>query len=93
MTVALSIAIFATTYENDQVAEVETLVLWPTVIAEHSLGSRNGNPGGGRRLVSGPWFLRFSKDTNQSITLRSSSTSEWIMIIFSMASLIELYSS
>ena len=77
MTVALSIAIFATTYENDQVAEVETLVLRPTVIADRSLGSRNGNPVGGRRLVSGRWFLRFSKDTNGSITLRSISTSGW----------------
>ena len=41
------------------------------------------------RLVSGRWFLRFSKDTNGSITLRSISTSEWIMTLFAMASLIE----
>ena len=74
-----------------QVAEVETLVLWPTLIADRSLGSRNGNPGGGRRLVGGRWFLRFSKATNGSITLRS--TSEWIIILFAMASLIELYPS
>ena len=74
-----------------QVAEVETLILRPTVIADRSLGSRNGNPGGGQRLVSGHWFLRFSKDTNGSITLRSISTSEWIMILFAMASLTELY--
>ena len=47
------------------------------------------NPVGGRRLVSGRWFLRFSKDTNGSITLRSISTSEWIMTLFAMASLIE----
>ena len=72
-----------------QVAEVETLVLRPTVIAERSLGSRNGNPVGGRRLVSGRWFLRFSKDTNGSITLRSISTRAWIMTLFAMASLIE----
>ena len=72
-----------------QVAEVETLVLRPTVIADRSLGSRNGNPVGGRRLVSGRWFLRFSKDTNGSIILRSISTSEWIMTLFAMASLIE----
>ena len=72
-----------------QVAEVETLVLRPTVIANRSLGSRNGNPVGGRRLVSGRWFLRFSKDTNGSITLRSISTREWIMTLFAMASLIE----
>ena len=72
-----------------QVAEVETLVLRPTVIADRSLGSRNGNPVGGRRLVSGRWFLRFSKDTNGSITLRSISRSEWIMTLFAMASLIE----
>ena len=57
-----------------KVAEVETLVLRPTVIANCSLGSRNGNPVGGRRLVSGRWFLRFSKDTNGSITLCSIST-------------------
>ena len=76
-----------------QVAEVETLVLRPTVIADHCLGSCNGNPGGGRWLVSGLWFLRFSKDTNGSITLHSISTSEWIMILFAMASLIELYPS
>ena len=44
---------------------------------------------GGRRLVSGPWFLRFSKDTNGSITLRSISTSEWIMTLFALASLIQ----
>ena len=74
-----------------EVAEVETLVLRPTVIADRSLGSRNGNPGGGRRLVSGRWFLRFSKDTNGSITLRSISTSDWMIILFAMASLIELY--
>ena len=74
-----------------QVTEVETLVLWPTLIADRSLGSRNGNPGGGRRLVGGRWFIRFSKDTNGSITLRS--TSEWIMLLFAMASLIELYPS
>ena len=74
-----------------QVTEVETLVLRPTVIPDRSLGSRNGNPGGGWRLVSGRWFLRFSKDTNGLITLRSISTSEWIMILFAMASLIELY--
>ena len=72
-----------------QVAEVETLVLRPTVIADRSLGSRNGNPVGGRRLLSGRWLLRFSKDTNGSITLRSISTSEWIMTLFAMASLIE----
>ena len=72
-----------------QVAEVETLVLRPTVIADRSLGSRNGNPLGGRRLLSGRWLLRFSKDTNGSITLRSISTSEWIMTLFAMASLIE----
>ena len=36
-----------------QVADVETLVLRPTVIADRSLGSCNGNPEGGRRLVSG----------------------------------------
>ena len=72
-----------------QVAEVETLVLRPTAIADRSLGSRNGNPVGGRRLVSDRWFLRFSKDTNGSITLRSISTSEWIMALFAMASLIE----
>ena len=72
-----------------QVADVETLVLRPTLIADRSLGSRNGNPAGGRRLVSGRWFLRFSKDTNGSITLRSISTSEWIMTLFAMASLIE----
>ena len=35
------------------------------------------------------WFLRFSKDTNGSITLRSISPSEWIMTLFAMASLIE----
>ena len=74
-----------------QVAEVETLVPWPTLIADRSLGSRNGNPGGGRRLVGGRWFIRFSKDTNGSITLHSAS--EWIMILFAMASLIELYPS
>ena len=72
-----------------QVAEVETLVLRPTVIADRSLGSRNGNSVGGRRLLSGRWLLRFSKDTNGSITLRSISTSEWIMTLFAMASLIE----
>ena len=72
-----------------QVAEVETLILRPTVIADRSLGSRNGNPVGGRRLVSGRWFLRFSKDTNGLITLRSISTSEGIMTLFAMASLIE----
>ena len=69
-----------------QVAEVETLVLWPTVITDRGLGGRNGNPGGGRRLVSGRWFLRFSKDTHGSITSRSISTSEWIMTLFAMAS-------
>ena len=74
-----------------QVAEVETLVLWPTLIADRSLGSRNGNPEGGRPFVGGRWFIRFSKDTNESITLRS--TSEWILILFAMASLIELYPS
>ena len=74
-----------------QVAEVETLVLWPTLIADRSLGSLNGNSGGGRRLVGSRWFIRFSKDINGSITLRS--TSEWIMILFVMASLIELYPS
>ena len=68
---------------------METLVLRPTVIADRSLGSRNGNPVGGRRLLSGRWLLRFSKDTNGSITLRSISTSEWIMTLFAMASLIE----
>ena len=73
-----------------QVAEVETLVLWPTLIADRGLGSRNGNPRGGRRLVGGHWFIRFSKDTNGSITLGSTSTSEWLMILFAMASLIEL---
>ena len=72
-----------------QVAEVETLVLRATVIADRSLGSRNGNSVGGRRLLSGRWLLRFSKDTNGSITLRSISTSEWIMTLFAMASLIE----
>ena len=61
-----------------QVAEVETLVLRPTVIADRSLGSRNGNPA-----------VRFSKGTNGSITLRSISTSEWIMTLFAMASLIQ----
>ena len=76
-----------------QVTEVKSLVLQPTVIADHSLGSRNDNPGGGRWLVSGSWFLRFSKDTNGLITLRSISTSEWIMILFAMASLIELHPS
>ena len=35
------------------------------------------------------YFLRFSKDTNGSITLRSISTSEWIMTLFAMASSIE----
>ena len=75
-----------------QVAEVETLVLRPTVIADRSLGSRNGNPVGGRRLVSGRCFLRFSKDTNGSIILRSISTSEWIMTLFAMASSIKLMS-
>ena len=90
LTVALLIAIFAETYQC-YIAEMETLVLRPTVIADHSLGSRIGNPGGGQRLVSGHWFLRFSKDTNGSITLRSISTSEWIMILFAMASLTELY--
>ena len=74
-----------------QVAEVEILVLWPTLIANRSLGNRNGNPGGGRRLVGGRWFIRFSKDTNGSVTLHS--TSEWIMILLAMASLIELYPS
>ena len=69
--------------------QVETLVLRPTVIADRSLGSRNGNLVGGRRLVSGRWFLRLSKDTNGSIILRSISTSEWIMTLFAMASLIE----
>ena len=59
------------------------------LIADRSLGSRNGNPVGGRRLLSGRWLLRFSKDTNGSITLRSISTSEWIMTLFAMASLIE----
>ena len=68
---------------------METLVLRPTVIADRSLGSRNGNPVGERRLVSGRWFLRFCKDTNGSITLRSISTSGWIMTLFAMASLIE----
>ena len=68
---------------------METLVLRPTVIADRSQGSRNGNPVGGRRLLSGRWLLRFSKDTNGSITLRSISTSEWIMTLFAMASLIE----
>ena len=72
-----------------QVAEVETLVQRPTVIADRSLGSRNGNPVGERRLVSGRWFLRFSKDTNGSITLCSISTSEWILTLLAMASLIE----
>ena len=66
-----------------------TLVLRPTVIADCSLGSHNGNPVGGRWLVGGRWFLRFSKDTNGSITLRIISTSEWIMTLFAMASLIE----
>ena len=51
-------------------------VLHRTVIADRSLGSRNGNSVGGRRLLSGRWLLRFSKDTNGSITLRSISTSE-----------------
>ena len=74
-----------------QVAEVETLVLWPTVIADRGgLGSRNRNPRSRRRLVGGRWFLRFSKDNNGPITLRSTSTSEWIMILIVMASLIEL---
>ena len=68
---------------------METLVLRPTVIADRSLGSGNGNPVGGRWLVSGRWFLRFSKGTNGSIILRSISTSEWIMTLFAMASLIE----
>ena len=62
-----------------------------SVLADRSLGSRNGNPGGGRRLVGGRWFIRFSKDTIGSITLCS--TSEWIIILFAMASLIELYPS
>ena len=88
MTVALSTAIFATTYESDKSLKWK-LVQRPTVIADRSLGSRNGNPVGERRLVSGRWFLRFSKDTNGSITLRSISTSEWILILFAMASLIE----
>ena len=39
-----------------QVAEVETLAVWPTVIADRGLGSRIGNPGGGRRLVVGRWI-------------------------------------
>ena len=69
-----------------QVAEVETLDLRPTVIADLSLGSRNGNPGGGRLFVSGRWFLRFGNGTNGSITLRSISTNDWIMILFAMAS-------
>ena len=53
------------------------------------LSSSSNRNSGGRRLVSGRWFLRFSKDTNGSITLRSISTSEWIMTLFAMASLIE----
>ena len=87
MTVALSIAIFATTYENDKSLKWK---LWFYVrLADSSLGSRNGNPVGGRRLVSGRWLLRFCKDTNGSITLLSISTSGWIMTLFAMASLIE----
>ena len=46
------IAIFATTYESDRSLKWK-LVLWPTLIADRSLYSRNGNPGGGRRLVAG----------------------------------------
>ena len=38
-----------------QVAEVETLVLWPTQIAVRSLGSRNGNPWG--RTATCGWSL------------------------------------
>ena len=87
MTVASSIAIFATTYESDK--SLKWKLLRPTVIAYRSLSNRNGNPVGGRRLLSGRWLLRFSKDTNGSITLRSISTSEWIMTLFAMASLIE----
>ena len=69
-----------------QVAEVGTLDLRPTVIADLILGSRNGNPGGGRLFVSGSWFLRFGKGTNGSIALRSISINDWIMILFAMAS-------
>ena len=93
MTAALSIALFATTYESDKSLKWKPWFYGRpyTLIADHSLGSRNGNPRGGRRLVDGRWFIRVSKDTNGSITFRS--TSEWIMILFVMASLIEFYPS
>ena len=85
MTVALLTAIFATTHENDKSLKWKLCFYgWP-VIASCSLGSNNDNSGGGRWLVGGRQFLRFSKDTKGSITLCSTSTSKWIMTLFAMA--------
>ena len=49
------------------------MTLEPEVMIGFTYTQRNGNPGGGRRLVGGRWFIRFSKDTNGSVTLRSTS--------------------
>ena len=56
MTVALSIAIFATTYENDK--SLKWKLWFYGRLADRSLGSRNGNPVGGQPL----WVVAGSLD-------------------------------
>ena len=54
MNAALSIAIFATTPESDKPLKWKLRFCGGPVIASRSLGNRDGNPGGGRRLWGGP---------------------------------------